>query len=67
LPSIGFLIYLLKKEEITKDINGNLIHKYYILLDDFLKLAKFKFPNYDLKKSTKIIKGSLYSSKIIIR
>lgn len=67
LPSIGFIISLLKKEETFKDTNGNIHVISYILLEDFLKIAKFKFPNYDLKKSTKIIKGSLLSSKIIIK
>jgi large subunit ribosomal protein L11 len=67
LPSIGFIISLLKKEETIKDINGNIYVISYILLEDFLKLAKFKFPNYDLRKATKIIRGSLLSSKIIIK
>jgi len=66
LPSVGFLIFLLKKEFVFTNINGNIISFFYITLIDFLKLAKFKFPFYDLKKSTKIIKGSLLSAKIKI-
>lgn len=67
LPSVGFIISMLKKEESIKDINGVIKNISYILLEDFLKIAKFKFPNYDLKKSLKIIKGSLLSAKIIIK
>lgn len=66
LPSVGFLIFLIKKEFIFRDVNGNSISFFYITLTDFLKLAKFKFPFYDLKKSTKIIKGSLLSAQIKI-
>ncbi len=67
LPSVGFIISLLKKEEIFKDKNGTTQHVNYITLEEFLKIAKFKFPNYDLKKSLKIIKGSLLSANIIIK
>lgn len=67
LPSVGFIISMLKKEESIKDINGVIKNISYILLEDFLKIAIFKFPNYNLKKSLKIIKGSLLSAKIIIK
>jgi|SRR5437868_110872 large subunit ribosomal protein L11 len=67
LPSIGFFCSLLKKEEKIKD-NSGLIHtNIYINLEDFLKLAKFKFPTYNIKKALKIIKGSLLNSKISIK
>jgi large subunit ribosomal protein L11 len=67
LPSIGFLIYLLKKEEILKNKDGVITTNSYIYLDDLLQLAKFKFPNYDIKKSSKIIRGSLLSANINIK
>ena len=67
LPSIGFLIYLLKHEDSFKDANGSVNFFNYIYLEDLLKLAKFKFPSVDLKKSTKIIKGSLLSSNILVK
>jgi large subunit ribosomal protein L11 len=67
LPSVGFIISLLKKEEVFKDKNGTTQHINYITLEEFLKIAKFKFPNYNLKKSLKIIKGSLLSANIIIK
>lgn len=67
LPSIGFIISLLKKEEIIKSKDGITLITNYILLEDFLKLCLFKFPKYDLKKSAKIIKGSLLSGNIKIR
>jgi len=64
LPSIGFLIYLLKKEETLKNKDGVITNNSYIYLEDLLKLAKFKFPSYDIKKSSKIIKGTLLSANI---
>jgi large subunit ribosomal protein L11 len=67
LPSIGFLIYLLKKEEILKNKDGVITNNFFIYLEDLLKLAKFKFPNYDLKKSSKIIKGTLLSANINVK
>lgn len=67
LPSIGFLISLLKKEEILKDASGTNYSIYYIILEDFLKLCKFILPNYRLEDSSKILKGTLLSSNIIIK
>jgi large subunit ribosomal protein L11 len=67
LPSIGFLIFLLKKEEVLKNKDGIITNNSYIYLEDLLKLAKFKFPNYDIKKSSKIIKGSLLSANINVK
>ena len=67
LPSIGFLISLLKKEEILIDSSGTNYSIYYIILEDFLKLCKFIFPNYRLEDSSKIVKGTLLSSNIIIK
>lgn len=67
LPSIGFLIYLLKKEEVLKNKDGVVTHNSYILLEDLLRLAKFKFPTFDIKKSSKIIKGTLLSGNINVK
>lgn len=67
LPSIGFFCSLLKKEEKYKDKNGTMQTFVYITLEDFIKLAKFKFPKYNLEKALKIIKGSLLNSKINIK
>jgi len=67
LPSIGFLIFLLKKEEVLKNKDGVVTNNSYIYLEDLLKLAKFKFPNYDIKKSSKIIKGTLLSANINVK
>lgn len=66
-PSIGHLLSLLKKEESIKDINGTTNIFNYIDLEDFLKLAKFIHPTYDLKKSSKILIGTLLSSNILIK
>jgi len=67
LPSVGFLISLLKKEETLKNKDGIITTTNYIYLEDLLKLSKFKFPNYDIKKSSKILKGSLLSANINVR
>ena len=67
LPSIGFIISLLKKEEIFKDKNGTTHNNSYILLEDFIQLTKFKLPNYDLQKALKIVKGTLLSANINIK
>jgi large subunit ribosomal protein L11 len=67
LPSIGFLIYLLKKEETLKNKDGVVTFNSYIYLEDLLKLAKFKFPNFDIKKSSKIINGTLLSANINVK
>jgi len=57
LPSIGFLISLLKIE----DLDNN---KEKILLSEIIMLAQFKFPLYSLAYSLPIIFGSLNSTKI---
>jgi ribosomal protein L11 len=67
LPSLGFICYLLKKDEKIKDKNGNIKSFIFISLEDFIQLAKLKFPLFNLQKSLKIIKGSLFNSKIIIK
>jgi large subunit ribosomal protein L11 len=67
LPPIGFIFFLLKKEENIKTKDGLFKLEYYIFLEDIIKLAKFKFPYLDLKRSIKIIKGSLNSSNIKIK
>jgi len=67
LPSIGFLIYLLKKEEILKTKDGIISTIFYIYLEDLLKIAKFKFPTWSIEKSSKIIKGTLLSANINIK
>jgi ribosomal protein L11 len=67
LPSIGFIISLLKKEEVFKDKNGTTHNNSYILLEDFIQLTKFKLPNYNFKKALKIVKGTLLSANINIK
>src|ERR1700743_1463855 len=66
-PPIGFIISLLKKNEKIKKKNGSEEILNYIIFEDVVKLAKFKFPDLNLAKSINIIKGCLYSSKIQIK
>src|ERR1044072_8894290 len=54
-PSIGFIIFLLKKEEKFKRKDGVEDSLYYIQFEDIIKLAKFKFPEFNLERSLKII------------
>lgn len=67
LPSIGYFISILKKEEVIKDINGFIYSIWYIELEDILKLSKFILPTYPLKHAITIIKGTLLASNIIIK
>jgi len=41
-PSIGYLLFLLKKSKDIKLNNGTIEQKYYITIEDLFKLAKFK-------------------------
>ena len=66
-PPIGSIILLLKKEEKIKEKDGTENIFNYIFFEDLIKLAKFKFPDLNLERSIKIIKGSLYSSNIQIK
>lgn len=66
-PSAGSIISLLKKEEKYKKKDGTEHIINYILFEDLIKLARFKFPNVSLERSISIIKGSLYSSKLQIK
>ena len=67
MPSVGVILSLLKKDEIVKDIHGITTTTNFILLEDFIKLCKFKFPAYDLQKAARMLRGTLLSSKIIIK
>jgi large subunit ribosomal protein L11 len=58
-PSTGYILSLLKKEEVVND--G------FVSLIDIIKLAKFKLSNLPLEKSIKVILGSLRSSNLLLR
>src|ERR1051325_4346792 len=55
-PSLGYIISLLKKEEKIKKKDGAEDIFFFVLLEDVVKLAKFKFPDFDLERAIKIIK-----------
>ena len=54
-PSVGFIISLLKKEEKIKEKDGSELSYIFILFEDLIKLAKFKFPGIVLKQSLKMV------------
>lgn len=67
LPSIGYFISILKKEEIIKDKNGFIYHIWYLDSTEFFKLVKFILPFYTLKKAALIANGSLVSANIDLK
>lgn len=67
IPSIGKILSMLKKQEIIKDVNGIILNTTYILLDDFIKIAKLKFIDENLYTSLKCVRGTLLSANIKVR
>lgn len=67
LPSIGYFISILKKEEIIKDLHGFMYSNWYLTSSDFFKLVKFILPSYNLQQSIKIVSGSLVSANINLK
>jgi large subunit ribosomal protein L11 len=67
LPSIGYFLSILKKEEIIKDQNGYIYNIQYIDSIEFFKLVKFILPTYPLQKATSIIYGTLLAAGITLR
>jgi ribosomal protein L11 len=67
LPSVGNFIALLRKSETEVLPNGSVIAKNYISIIDLFKLAKFKHPNIDFKKSIPIMMGTLASANINVK
>jgi large subunit ribosomal protein L11 len=65
-PSIGFLLSILKKEQVVKNVDGSTTTFYVITIEDFLKICKFKFPLLDLKVSVPIVLGTIRGSGISI-
>lgn len=65
----GFLINLLKFEKKIKVVHFDRIHEKIIFCinkDDVIKIALFKFPRLDLKKSILIILGTIKSMDLKI-
>jgi ribosomal protein L11 len=63
----GYLINLLKFEKKIKVVHFDRFHEkniFCINKEDIIKLALFKFPNLDLKKSIFIVLGTLKSMDI---
>jgi len=67
LPSIGYFLSILQKEEIIKDINGSLYNIRYLDIVDFFKLVKFILPTYPLEKASSILYGTLVSANITLK
>lgn len=69
LPSIGFILSLLKFNKIIKVRVHDRFHEktvFCIKLYSLLKLAKLKFPYLPLKSSLSIILGSVKSMNLIV-
>ena len=66
LPSTGYILSLLRKEE-SIIINGKVISREYINIYDLFELARLKFPSYPFSKSIPIIMGSINSANIYVK
>lgn len=66
MPDVGYILFLLRKEQ---DFwwYGTYRKYYYFNFSDLLKLALLKFPNISLKKSLKIILGSVKSANTRVK
>ena len=66
MPNIGYILSLLRKE--TEYLaSGYSVKYYYLNLSDLLKLSLLKFPNISLKRSLKIVLGSVKSANIKVK
>lgn len=65
LPPIGYIISLLKFERTIKK-NGRDAIEHCIYVDDIIKLALFKFPNYSMKRSFSIVLGTVKSAGLSV-
>jgi large subunit ribosomal protein L11 len=66
-PSTGFILSLLKKEETCLKKDGSSFISLYISMEDLLKLARFKFPDFNLEISVPIILGGLRAANIGVK
>jgi ribosomal protein L11 len=62
LPNLGSILSLLRKENEYWTVTGYYVKYNYFNFSDLLKLCLFKFPKISLKRSIKIILGSVKSS-----
>jgi ribosomal protein L11 len=66
MPNIGYILSLLRKE--TEYLaSGYSVKYYYLNFSDLLKLSLLKFPNISLKRSLKIVLGSVKSANIKVK
>jgi ribosomal protein L11 len=63
IPNIGYILSLLRKEAEYKNYGKY----YYFNLSDLLKLSLLKFPNISLKRSIKIVLGTVKSANTIVK
>ena len=66
MPNIGYILSLLRKETAYL-ASGYSVKYYYLNLSDLLKLSLLKFPNISLKRSLKIVLGSVKSANIKVK
>lgn len=65
-PTIGYIISLLRQaRRLAIDEDGYLWYD-CIQLSDVIKLALFKFPDYPIDRSLKVVFGCIYSSNLYV-
>jgi ribosomal protein L11 len=66
MSNIGYILSLLRKEAEYKTSVYN-VKYYYLNLSDLLKLSLLKFPNISLKRSIKIVLGTVKSANTRVK
>jgi len=67
MPTIGYILSILKKEEEIIEEGGYKYIQEYVELEDLLKLSKFKYPTWDLSKSLPVVMGTIKSTNLRVK